>query len=88
MSNDTTLEKLQSVFRDVFDDDEVSINRQSSADDVDGWDSLMHVSLMINVEREFGVKFTTTQVASLKDVGELVDLIESRLAAKATGSRP
>ena len=87
MTENAILEKLQSVFRDVFEDDELSINRQSSADDVDGWDSLMHVSLMINVEREFGVKFSTTQVASLKDVGELVDLLESRLAAKAAGGR-
>ena len=47
----------------------------------------MHVSLMINVEQVFGVKFSTTQVASLKNVGELMDLIESRRAAKATGGR-
>jgi acyl carrier protein len=87
MTTDSILEQLQSVFRDVFDDDELTINRDSSAEDVDGWDSLMHVSLMINVERVFGVKFSTTQVASLKDVGELIDLIESRRAAKATGGR-
>ena len=81
------LDQLQSVFRDVFEDDELTINRQTSADNVEGWDSLMHVSLMINVERVFGVKFSTTQVASLKNVGELMDLIESRRAAKATGGR-
>lgn len=82
-----TLDQLQSVFRDVFEDDELTIDRQTSAEDVDGWDSLMHVSLMINVERVFGVKFSTTQVASLKNVGELIDLIDSRRAAKATGGR-
>ena len=87
MTKDAIQEKLQSVFRDVFEDDDLSIDRDSSAETVDGWDSLMHVSLMINVERVFGVKFSTTQVASLKDVGELVDLIESRLAGKATGGR-
>ena len=81
------LEQLQTVFRDVFEDDELTINRQTSADNVEGWDSLMHVSLMINVERVFGVKFSTTQVASLKNVGELMDLIESRRAAKASGGR-
>lgn len=87
MTMDAMLDQLQSVFRDVFEDDELTINRQTSADNVEGWDSLMHVSLMINVERVFGVKFSTTQVASLKNVGELMDLIESRRAAKATGGR-
>ena len=87
MTMDATLDQLQSVFRDVFEDDELTIDRQTSAEDVDGWDSLMHVSLMINVERVFGVKFSTTQVAALKNVGELMDLIESRRAAKATGGR-
>lgn len=87
MTLDAMLEQLQTVFRDVFEDDELTINRQTSADNVEGWDSLMHVSLMINVERVFGVKFSTTQVASLKNVGELMDLIESRRAAKASGGR-
>lgn len=87
MTMDAMLDQLQSVFRDVFEDDELTIDRQTSADNVEGWDSLMHVSLMINVERVFGVKFSTTQVASLKNVGELMDLIESRRAAKATGGR-
>ena len=87
MTMDAMLDQLQSVFRDVFEDDELTIDRQTSADDVEGWDSLMHVSLMINVERVFGVKFSTTQVASLKNVGELMDLIESRRAAKGSGGR-
>ena len=82
MTMDAMLDQLQSVFRDVFEDDELTINRQTSADNVEGWDSLMHVSLMINVERVFGVKFSTTQVASLKNVGELMNLIESRRAAR------
>ena len=87
MTMHAMLDQLQSVFRDVFEDDELTINRQTSAEDVEGWDSLMHVSLMINVERVFNVKFSTTQVASLKNVGELMDLIESRRAAKASGGR-
>lgn len=87
MSMDASLEQLQAVFRDVFEDDELTISRETSAEDVDGWDSLMHVSLMINVERVFAVKFSTTQVAALKNVGELMDLIDSRRAAKATGGR-
>jgi acyl carrier protein len=82
MNKDAILDKLLAVFRDVFEDDELEISAATTADDVDGWDSLMHVSLMINVERAFGVKFSSTQVASLKNVGELIDLVTARLAAK------
>jgi acyl carrier protein len=82
MNKDAILDKLLAVFRDVFEDDELEISATTTADDVDGWDSLMHVSLMINVERAFGVKFSSTQVASLKNVGELIDLVTARLAAK------
>jgi acyl carrier protein len=82
MNKDAILDKLLAVFRDVFEDDELEISPTTTADDVDGWDSLMHVSLMINVERAFGIKFSSTQVASLKNVGELIDLVTARLAAK------
>lgn len=82
MNKDAILDKLQAVFRDVFEDDELTVSASTTAEDVDGWDSMMHVSLMINVERAFGVKFSSTQVASLKNVGELVELVAARLAAK------
>lgn len=87
MDRDALLQEVEAVFRDVFEDDELKISAETKAEDVDGWDSLMHVSLMINVERVFGVKFSASQVASLKDVGELVNLLESRLAAKGAGGR-
>ena len=71
-----TLEKLNQVFQDLFDDDELEVNRDTQAEDVEGWDSVTHVSLMIKVEKVFGLKFTSAQVSSLKNVGELVDLID------------
>ena len=55
--------------------------RQTSAKDIDEWDSLMHVNLILAVEARFGVRFTSTEVAGLKDVRELIDLVESRLSA-------
>ncbi len=82
MSNDAIQEKLLAVFRDVFEDDELEISATTTADDIEAWDSLTHVSLMINVERAFGLKFSSTQVASLKNVGQLVDLVSSRLQAQ------
>ncbi len=78
-----TLEKINDVFRNVFDDDELVVDRDTTAADVDGWDSLMHVTLLINVEKALGVKFTSSEVASLKSVGDLADLIDSRLAHRS-----
>lgn len=72
-----TLKQLNEVFLDVFDDDELTVNRETTAHDVQGWDSLMHVTLMLTVEKALGVKFTSAEVASLKNVGELVDLVDA-----------
>lgn len=74
----TTLDRLIEVFREVFDDEAMLITRKSSAHDFEDWDSLMHVTLMINVEKEFNVRFSSSEVAGLKDVGELIDLIEAK----------
>lgn len=73
-----TLGRLADVFREVFDDDEVVLTPQTTAADVDGWDSLMHVTLIVSVEKEFGVRFSSSEVAMLQAVGELVGLIESK----------
>ena len=73
-----TLDRLNGVFQQVFDDDELEISRESTAKDVEGWDSLMHVTLLINVEKAFGVKFSSSEVASLQRVGDLVDMIDAR----------
>jgi acyl carrier protein len=76
------LARLNEIFRDVFDDDGLAITRETTAEDVEGWDSLMHVTLIVNVEKAFGVRFSSAEVAGLKDVGELEDLIVKRTAAK------
>jgi acyl carrier protein len=75
---DTTLNRINEVFREVFDDEELEVTRATTALDIEGWDSLMHVTLMVNVEKRFGVRFSGSEVAGLKDVGELSDLIESK----------
>ncbi len=78
---DEILTALQDVFRDVFDDDELTITRSTSADDVEDWDSLRHIALIVNVEGAFRVKFTTLEVARLKNAGELADLVRAKQAA-------
>lgn len=75
------LGQLNEVFQDVFEDDDLQIEPTTSAKDIQEWDSLMHVSLVLAVESRFGVRFTSTEVAALRDVSELIGLVESRLAA-------
>ena len=76
-----TIERVTRVFRDVFQNDDIVIRRETTAADIEGWDSLMHVTLLLHVEREFGIRFNSTQVATLKDVGQLLDLIEAQQPA-------
>jgi acyl carrier protein len=70
---------LTSTFHDVFDDDDIVLSPKMGAPDVRGWDSLAHIRLMLTVERKFKVKFSASEVANLKNVGELVGLIRSKL---------
>lgn len=66
---------LTKVFQDVFDDDTIVMRPSLSADDVDAWDSLTHIRMLLTVEREFKITFSVTEVGDLKNVGELTDLI-------------
>ena len=79
MSDDLIYEKLTSVFHDVFEDDSIVLSPGTTARDIDGWDSLAHVRLMLTVERKFGIKFSASEIASLKNVGELASVIQSKL---------
>jgi acyl carrier protein len=71
-------QKLALVFRDVFDNPTLEISDATTANDVEGWDSIMHVNLIVAVEKAFGVSFTTKDVKALADVGGLIQLIEKR----------
>jgi acyl carrier protein len=78
MTSVECLDRLNEVFRDVFNDEDLVITRETSAKDIEEWDSVMHVSLVVNVEKVFGVRFSSTEVAKLQNVGDLADLIESK----------
>ena len=71
-------EQLTQVFHDVFGDESIKVTPGMTADDVEGWDSLSNIRLIVTVERTFKVKFTMSEVGKLKNVGELVALIEKR----------
>jgi len=72
--------KLQPIFQDVFDRSDLVVTRDSSAESVDGWDSLAHITLINAIEQEFKVDFALGELESLKNVGEMVDLIERKRA--------
>jgi acyl carrier protein len=78
MQTQDVMAKLTTVFRDVFDEDELEIHESTTAKDIEDWDSLTHVNLIVAVEKAFKVKFTTREVQSLKNVGEFVQLIARR----------
>ena len=71
-------ERLNEVFQNVFDDEDITVDRDTTADDIEDWDSLEHIRLIAAGEREFGVKFTMKEVSSMKNVGEMIDIIAER----------
>ena len=75
-----TMTKLQDIYRDFFDDEDIVLTDETTADDIDGWDSLTHVQLIVAVEKAFSVKFSTVEVMKLKNVGEFAALIEKKTA--------
>ena len=78
MATETTIEKLREIMLDVFDIDELELTSETTAEDVEEWDSLSHVRLVVAVERQFGFKFKNAEIESLKTVGDLVRLIEEK----------
>ena len=75
MTREEVYERLNEVFRDVFDDEDITVNDATTADDIEDWDSLEHINLVVAVEKEFGIKFNMGEVNSFKNVGEMVDVI-------------
>lgn len=79
MEREEVFEKLNEVFCDVFDDDTIEINDETTADDIEDWDSLEHINLVVAVEKAFDIKFNMGEVNTMKNVGEMVDLILARI---------
>lgn len=77
-----TFEQLNAIFCKVFYDDDIKITRETTSDDVDGWDSLSHLNLVVSVEKHFGIKFNDAEIAKWKNVGELMDSLEQLIQQK------
>ncbi len=72
--------KLETIFHDVFMDDSIKLNTDMTATDIEGWDSMTHINLIFACEQEFGIKFTLAEIAGLKTVGSLMDVIDGKVA--------
>ncbi len=75
MEREEVFERLNEVFRDVFDDETIELHDETTADDIDEWDSLEHINLIVAVEEEFSFKMPMGKVVPMKNVGEMVDII-------------
>ncbi len=82
MTVEDILNKMTSIFHDVFDNDDIVVTPSLTAEDVPEWDSLTHVRLILAVQKAFNVKFSAAQIASLKNVGDLMDLIRAKAPAQ------
>lgn len=78
MTDDALLAAITDVVRDELDNDEIVLTPEMEAGEVEGWDSLAHVRIMIAVEQRFGIRFTTSEITALKDIGALVALVRSK----------
>lgn len=70
--------RLNKVFRDVFDDDSITVNPKTTANDIEDWDSLEHITLISAVEKEFKMKFKMGEISSMKNVGEMASIVAAR----------
>jgi acyl carrier protein len=78
VSDAAIYERLNTVFHSVFFDDSIRVKAETAAPDVEGWDSVAHVNLMVAVEAEFGVEFTTSELETMETVGDMVRLIKAK----------
>ncbi|KMQ68248.1 acyl carrier protein [Chryseobacterium sp. FH2] len=79
MERNEILTKLTGVFREELDNEEIILNADTTAEDIEEWDSLSHIQLIVAVEKSFGIRFTSSEIQSWNNVGEMADSIASKL---------
>ena len=75
-------DRMNKVFREIFEDPAISLKDETTAQDIEGLDSLRHIDLIMQLEEEFGLRFTVDDITGLKNVGEMIAMLERKLAAK------
>ena len=79
LSTAQIVNRLTDIFRDVLEEDSLVLRDDLTADQVESWDSLNHIDLIVAVERNFKIRFTTAEITSLRNVGELINLVQRKL---------
>lgn len=78
MEPEFVLAKVQTIVKDILDNEDIIVSRDTVASDIDEWDSLAHIQLVVAMETEFGVRFTSREIQTWKNVGEIIDCIVSK----------
>jgi acyl carrier protein len=79
MNQNEILEKVQEIFRDVFDNETIKVTSDTKAEDIEEWDSLSHIQLIVEIEKVFSLKLTSKEILSWDNVGEMIYAIESKM---------
>ena len=79
MTREEIFNKVQDIFRDIFDEEDLVIDDSSSSDDIEDWDSLNHINLVSAIEKEFKIRFALGELQTLKDVGAMIDLMVQKI---------
>lgn len=79
MSREEILKRLNEVFQDVFDNESFVVEEFTSADDIEEWDSLEHINLIVAIESEFSIKFAMDEVSKMKNVSKMIDIIQGKV---------
>ena len=78
MEKQKILEDVQEIFRDILDNEEIVLTYESAADDIEEWDSLSHIQLIVAIEKHFHIKFNSKELMSWKTVGDMIDCISKK----------
>ncbi len=76
MTREVIFEELTEIFRDIFDDEEIELTDETTADDIEDWDSLEQINLLVAIEKKFSIKFKLDEVSHLANVGDMVNLVQ------------
>ena len=79
MEREVILEQLNEIFVDIIDEEDINLTYESTATEVDGWDSLTHIQLVVAIEKHFKIRFLSREIQNWKNVGELIESINSKL---------
>lgn len=80
MTREDVFRRVNGVFQEVFDDESIVVADTTNANDIEDWDSLEHINLVVAIEKEFNIKFEMAEVGKMKNVGEMVDVILTRIS--------